>query len=134
MEECVSQEVAEAEFERFVEAMEIDLDTTGLDEEEIRDTQQDKTRIVRAIKNGRVTVNEGGLIAFVPRTDGAGPIIFHAPTGAALAAMDKKKGHHDVGKMYSSMASITRTSEATFSKMEMPDLKVCMAIWTLFLA
>ena len=68
------------------------------------------------------------------RTDcDADAITFHEPTGTSLIAMDRKKKSEDIGKLYATMGDITKTHASVFSKMKMPDLKVCMAITTLFL-
>jgi hypothetical protein len=135
MKDLVVEEVAEQEFIRFVDAMDIDVDPEGMDEEDRKGFVQQKTKIVSAIKSGALVINDNGEPVYTPvRTNDATPITFFEPTGASLMAMDRKKKTEDIGKFYAAMGDITKTSAGVFSKMRMSDLKICMAITTLFLA
>lgn len=129
----IAREVAEAEFDRFIEANDILVDDSM--EKEDRDAfNEQKARIVRAIEVGAMVVNEAGEPVYTPqRTKDAEALTFHEPTGASLMAMDRKKKNEDVGKLYATMGDMTRTDAKTFSNMKMADLKVCMAVTTLFL-
>jgi len=134
MTDKVAKEVAEAEFERFAEAMDLDVDTSIMDEDDRKGFDLQKNRIVSAIRSGAMVVNEDGEPVFTPqRMKDAGTITFHEPDGAALMAMDRKKKSEDIGKLYATMGAMTGTTAKTFSGMKMADLKVCMAIATLFL-
>jgi hypothetical protein len=103
-------------------------------EEELKDFLPEKIKIIKAMKNGSLVINEEGEPVFSPRKSDIPPIVFHEPTGASLVAMDKKKKNEDFSKFYTVLADITKTSAATFAKLKMRDLKVCIAIGTLFLA
>lgn len=134
MTDKVAKEVAEQEFERFIDAMDLDVDTAGMDEDDKKGFEQQKSRIIGAIQSGALVVNDDGEPVFTPqRTKDAEPITFHEPTGASLMAMDRKKKTEDIGKLYSAMGDMTGKHPSTFAKMKMPDLKVCMAVTTLFL-
>ena len=130
----VAREVAEAEFSRFVELMDLDISSDDLDEEDKAEVKQQREKILDAIIKGNLTINDVGEPTFTPaRTKGAEAITFYEPTGASLMAMDRKKKAEDIGKLYAAMGDITKTHAGLFSKMKMQDLKVCMAITTLFL-
>jgi hypothetical protein len=130
----IALEVAEAEFNRFADAMELDVSTDSMDEEDKKGFEQQKSVLLKAIQKGALVFNEAGEPIYTPqRTDDADPITFYEPTGASLMAMDKRKKTEDVGKMYALMGDMTKTSAATFSRMKMADLKVCQAIAVLFL-
>lgn len=134
MNDKVAKEVAEAEFDRFVNAMDLDVDPSDMSEEDKEAFQQQKDRLVGAIQSGALTINDDGEPVFTPqRTKDADTLTFHEPTGASLMAMDRKKKSEDIGKLYAAMADMTRSHASTFSKMRMADLKVCMAITTFFL-
>lgn len=134
MNDKVAKEVAEAEFDRFVKSMDLDVDPSDMSEEDKEAFQQQKDRLVGAIQSGALTINDDGEPVFTPqRTKDADTLTFHEPTGASLMAMDRKKKSEDIGKLYAAMADMTRSHSSTFSKMRMADLKVCMAITTLFL-
>ena len=130
----VALEVAEQEFGRFVELMDLDVDTSEMDAEDKKGFEQQKDRVVSAIQSGALTIGDGGEPTYTPqRSKGVDPITFYEPTGATLMAMDRKKKTEDIGKLYASMGDMTKTHAGVFSKMKMADLKVCMAITTLFL-
>lgn len=127
----VAKEVAEQEFERFLKTMELDIDVKGLDDEDRTAFFEAKTRIVNAICVGTLVVNDAGCPVFTD-SDGGTPITFLEPTGAALMATDTKKQGHDVGKMFRFMAETTGESPERFAKMRNRDVKICMAIASLF--
>lgn len=134
MSDKVAKDVAEAEFERFVETMDLDIDPATMDEDDKKGLDQQRNRIIRAIQTGALYVNDNGEPVFTAqRTKDGEPLTFHEPTGASLMAMDRKKKTEDVGKMYAVMADITKTHASTFAKMKMSDLKVCQAVTALFL-
>ena len=130
----IAKEVAEAEFERFVEANDLLVGTDNMDKEDRDSLDEQRGRIVRAIEVGAMVINEDGEPVFTPqRCQDAKALTFHEPTGASLMAMDRKKKNEDVGKLYATMGDMTRTDAKTFSSMKMADLKVCIAVTTLFL-
>lgn len=131
--ECVSAEVAEAEFERFVEAMDLDVDPKGMDDEDRASFTSAKRRFVAAVQAGRLTVDEKGRPVFTPSMGTTDPITFNEPTGASLMAMDQKKRGHEIGKLFAAIADMTGQPVVRFSKMAKRDLNVCIAIGGLFL-
>lgn len=130
----IARDVAEAEFDRFIEANAIMTVYDGMEKEDRDSFGEQKERIVQAIMSGSLAVNEDGEPVFTPqRTKDAAALTFHEPTGASLMAMDRKKKNEDIGKLYATMGDMTRTDAKTFSQMKMADLKVCMAVTVLFL-
>jgi hypothetical protein len=134
MENACDRQTAENEFDRWCEAMRIDMDMDGLDANDARDKALDKRTFVKAMMEGRLIVDEEGRAVFTPEGDDAKPLTFYKAKGSALAAMDKAKKTEDIGKIYKSMGEMTRTGAVNFSKMDVADTKICMAIATLFLA
>lgn len=133
--DVVAREVAELEFDRFVDSMGIDLDPSVIDDEDKKGLSVSKYRIIRAIRRGFLVINEDGEPVFTPeRIPIKEPITFHCPTGAALMEMDKKQLNHDITKSIAVLASISKTNTAIFANMEIPDLNVCTAILIVFLA
>lgn len=131
----VAHEVAESEFNRFLDLMDIEIDLDKMGEDDKKSFTQQKEKVVNAIASGALTINDNGEPTYTPqRAKDAAPITFYEPTGASLMAMDRKQKAEDVAKLYAAMADMTKTTPATFSKMKMADLKVCMAVATLFLA
>lgn len=135
MNEIIAEEVVEHEFNRFVECMDLDVDPAGMNADDLEVFRQEKVRIINAIKSGSLVISENGEPIFTPqRSKDAEAITFYEPTGASLMAMDRKKKTDDIGKLYATMADMTKTHPSVFSRMKMVDLKVCMAIAMLFLA
>lgn len=130
----IAKDVAEQEFARFVEMMDLDVDPAGMDDEDRKSLDTQKRRIISAIESGALIVSDEGEPTYTPqRTKDAEPITFYEPTGASLMAMDRRKKNEDIGKMYALMGDITKTDAKTFARMKMADLKVCQAVTTLFL-
>ena len=82
MTDKIAKEVAEQDFNRFVEAMALEVDPTNMDEDDHKGFTQQKDRIIRAIMSGSLVVNDNGEPVFTPqRTNDADAITFHEPTG-----------------------------------------------------
>lgn len=125
---------AELEFNRFVEAMNLDVEDEYLNDEDKAGLTLNRRRMIRAIEAGSLVIDGDGTPIYTPqRSDNTEPILFHEPTGASLMAMDRKKTGADVGKMFSIMADFTRTEPGRFAGLKTSDLNICMAIATLYL-
>jgi hypothetical protein len=133
-EQKVATEMAEQEFERFAEAMDLDLDPKGMDDEDKKSFEQFRRRVVAALESGHVEVNENGEPVVHPRTtEDKTPIVFREPTGATIMAMDQKRKDHDVAKQMAMLAAMTGRNPGFFATMGNRDLKLCNAILLLFL-
>lgn len=132
----VAREVAEAEFERFGEMMELDFDTNAMDDEDRRGFEQHRRRLVAAIMSGALTIDEKGQPEFTPRRSGEweGVITFYEPDGAAYLAMDRQKKNQDMHKFYAVMAAMTKQNAGVLAKLKGSDAKLCQAVVALFLA
>src|SRR5690606_5046195 len=127
----VPRDVAEEEFNRFLEAM--DLEPIFVDDDDKKGFEDARQRIVRAMMRGQLVINDKGEPVFTPG-DGKGDITFHEPTGNTFMATDQKRKNHDVAKSFAAMAECTKTSIARFATMSNRDMKVCQSIILLFLA
>lgn len=125
-------DVAKAEFDRWVEAAGLDVDTKGMDEEDRKSLDLQRRRITLAIISGQITIDEDGLLSFKPSTGDTSLITFFEPTGASMMASDQRKKNHDVAKSIAIMADATRQNSERFAKMVARDLKICLAINNLF--
>ena len=133
----VAAEVAEVEFNRFVESMDLDLDTAGMDAEDLTAFNSQKRKICIAIERGALTVNEKGEAVYTPqneRSKHSEAITFHERTGASLMAMDGKKKGHDVAKTYAVLADMCKVHPSVFSGLVGTDVKVCEALFALLMA
>jgi len=129
--DVVADDVAEREFERFVDAMDLDVEPAGMDEEDRRDFASQRRVFLRAVKAGRLTVDEKGQPVYQPKT--GEPLTFREPDGAGLMEMDRAKEGKDVKKAYHLLGAMTQTGPKRFANMKNRDLKVCQAILAFFL-
>lgn len=131
----IDKTVALSEFERWADAMDLDIDLDGATEENIETFDGHKSKIVGAIMKGSMVINEQGEAVYTTqRGDEPTTIVFREADGASLMAMDKGKKDENISALYGSMASITGQHKFLFTKMKMTDLKICIAVTTLFLA
>ncbi len=136
MNEKVAKEVAEAEFDRFVDCMDLDVDTSDMDAEDLTAFNKQKGRIISAVQSGALVFNEDGEAIYTPqhkRSKNKDAITFHERTGASLMAMDGKKKNHDVAKTYAVMADMCKVHPSTFAGLVGTDVKVCEALFALLM-
>ncbi len=130
----VSLELAEAEFEKFLDAMDIDADPRGMSDEDRAGFDNSKRTFIRAVQRGALVFNDSGLPVFTPqRSKSTEPITFYEPTGATLMAIDQAKKNADVSKTFKVLAETTKTTPKTFSAMALADVNVCTAVLGLFM-
>lgn len=128
----IAREVAVAEFDRFIETMAIQADRSKMDDEDAAAFSGQRDLIVSAIESEKLIIDESGQPIFTPVK--GDPIVFYEPTGATLMAADQKKKNADISRMYAMIGDMTKQPPARFASMPMRDVKVCLALATLFLA
>jgi len=133
-EEQVSRDVAAEEFERFADAMDLDVSTDGLDDEERKSLERLRGTVTDAIVSGRLIIDEAGQPVFTPTEGNTAPMTFREPTGAVMMAADQKKKGQDMAKLYTMIAAMTQQPPQRFATMKRRDLRVCEAIAILFLS
>lgn len=136
MTEQIALEVAEQEFERFADCMDINVDTSKLDQEDLAAFNKIKDRLLRVMQSGALLINENGEAVYTPQRPNSkskDAITFHERTGASLMAMDGKKKGHDVAKTYAILADMCRVHPSTFAGLAGQDIKVCEGIFALLM-
>ena len=96
----ISVEAATAEFARFTDCMDLDVDEKSMTDEDKVDFAQLKRDFIKNDTKGIVTVNEEGepTVHFQrpPSTDEEDQrVVFYEPDGAAFLALDKGKKNAD---------------------------------------
>lgn len=135
MTEVLAREVAEAEFDKFCDDMDIDRNVDKMNEKDAEGFNENKEIIIKAMVTGRLVLNDDSEPVYTPvRTGVSNPLTFREPSGVDLMAMDRKKSGEDVGKMYALMDSMTKSVPGTCSKLRGIDRKVAQAITVLFMA
>lgn len=128
----VGVDVIEAEITRFAEGMDLDLNPKGLDDEDKASLEDALRRVRRAMAAGRLVIDAECQPVFTP-TDGK-KIVFYEPTGASLMAADQKKKGHDMAKTYAAIGDMTQENPSRFAALPGRDVKVCTALFALFMA
>lgn len=132
----IAPEVAQDEFERFAEAMDVETDTAQMTEETEEVYTSARDMFIRAIVRGKLVVNADGEPVYTPvRSSNTSPITFKEPDGAALISNSRgrKKADEGVGQMYQIMATMCGTTPGRFANMKLKEAQECMAIATLFI-
>ena len=125
----IAKEVAEQEFERFVEAMDLDIAPETMDEKERQGFSECKRRVIDALCASTLVIDEKGQLTFTPSADeNKTPVTFYEPDGACWMAIDQAKPGHDMTKNLLFLVAMTRSEKSRFAKMPNRDLKVCLAI------
>jgi hypothetical protein len=136
MKEQVALEVAEQEFDRFAECMDLDMDTSKLDAEDLTSFNKIRDRLLRAMQRGALVINDNGEAVYTPQRANSKykeAITFHERTGASLMAMDGKKKGHDVAKTYAVLADMCQVHPSTFAGLAGQDIKVCEGLFSLLM-
>jgi hypothetical protein len=132
----VDKKTAEAEFNRFADAWEIDRDVEGMTTEDRQSFEDQKRKVIKAICIGRATVGDTGDISytFKEAIHGVDSVTLTMPRGEGYMEMDRYKEQQGVHKFMAVMGHMTGKPVKVFSGMGGIDLKFCMAVSTLFLA
>lgn len=128
----IDAKTAELEFDRWADAMDLDLDPAGMDDKDAAAFNKQKRRIVSAIADGALVIGSDGLATYTPQNDKTpykDPITFNERTGASLMAMDGKGKNQDVAKTYAMMADMCGVNAKVFAGMVGVDAKVCEALY-----
>lgn len=136
MSDKLAPEVAESEFSRFAESWELDDDVTSMEEEDRESFNTLKRRLTRAIRNGRLRVEDDSTLKFTlidPKIPEIPEITFKIPTGSAVLAWDKYKERQAIHKLNAFMGEMSGQSPTLFAGMDGRDLKIAQAIAQLFL-
>ena len=134
--EEVTLEVAEVEFERFADAMDIDTEIADMSSDDQAGFMKHKRVVMRAIQYGNLRINENGeaeYTPFRPNSQYKDTLVFHERSGASLMAMDGKKQGQDVAKMYAILADMCKVHPSAFSKLVGTDIKVCESLFALLM-
>lgn len=133
----IEEDVAEIEFNRFTEAMDLDFDTESMDSSDLTQFRRRKKLLIREIMFGSLVVNENGEFVYTPknkRSKYQESITFYERDGAALMAMDGKKTGYEVAKMYAVLSAMCKVPPKTFASLVGVDIRVSEAIFVLLMA
>lgn len=131
--QVIDIKTAQAEFDRFTECMDLDLDTSTMDAEDLTAFNKQKNRVLKVIQSGALIINDNGEAVYTPYNPKSGyknAITFHERTGASLMAMDTKKKGHDVAKTYAILGDMCEVPQKVFAGLVGNDVKVCESLFS----
>ena len=117
----VAEEQAEAEFNAWLERMDIDPSTDG-----------EKDRVIRAIMRGHLVFNDDGLAAYTPwrpASKRTAPLVFHEVSGADLMAAGAKASQGATKAALAMIASMCRVDPKVIVDLTGPDLRTVQAVY-----
>lgn len=136
----IDYDTALDEFDRFCDAWELDNEESMMDEEEKIDFGRLKSQIIKAIRKGRLCMNEDETLEYTisektrnEKKQGQ-KLIIKRPCGATYLAMDKYKDGQGVHKFNAILGEMTSHASQYFSDFDGIDLKPLQAVVSLFLA
>jgi hypothetical protein len=135
-EQIVALDVAELEFDRFIDMMDLNVDIVDMDSEDITAFNKQRRRIISAIQKSALIINDDGEAIYTPQHKNSKhkePITFHERTGASLMAMDGKKKNYDVAKTYAILGNMCKVHPSVFAGLVGSDVKVCEALFALLM-
>ncbi len=125
----IAPDVAEAEFYRMCELL--DLDVTTSNDEDKDQLETHKAKIVAAIVSGTMTIGDDGLPTVA--TKAGAELVFTMPTGATLLEADKAPEGQNNRRMFLLVGALTRGKFAP-SKCTVKEAALLMSVTALFLA
>lgn len=130
----IALEVAESDLLRFMAAMRLNISTDGMDAEDRTQFELNKKRILNALLDGSLLINQDGVPTFTPRdSEDKDPITFPQPKGGDFMQADLIKKNHDITKSYAMMAAASHQPVERYREMLWSDLRVCQAINNLYM-
>lgn len=131
----IAYEVAEAEFDIFALAWDLDTEVETMTEEDSEEYATAKRKIVRQIVGGRLSVNEDGNLVYTlfEPVGSLTKLTIKRPRGAAYVRMDKAKEGKTITKFIHLMSAATGQISTIFSRMDGVDMKFLQAVYSLFL-
>jgi hypothetical protein len=133
----LDKETAGKMFEEFCKDWRIKTDTTNFTDEDKQAFNQSKERILNAFEEGLLNILDNKNIEYtflIPDDlENVKSVTIRRPKGATLMQSDIGKDEDKMKKMFAMMSECTKKPPSFYSKVDMIDLKVIMAVLTLFL-
>jgi hypothetical protein len=132
----VAAEVAESDFARWLEAMDLahKADESEMNADDLASFKKVKGAMLRAMMRGTLVVTDGGDLEFTPQMGDKSPILFPEPKGSAWLACDRYGDKENVHKTYGVLAAMSGQLPKRFSEMSNRDQDVVTAIFKIFFA
>ena len=128
----ISEEFAKAEFARWAEACDFDLDPQYMNSDTREDVARRERIITRAMCAGHLTVDGEGVLRYALQLGpikGVTEVVFDPnPDGSALLATDTTKPGRDAAKLYAMVQCLTKTPAGFMVAAKRRDREVILAV------
>ena len=128
----IAAEVCEQEFKRLCSARRIDDDGAGMSAEEVKDFNDRKRPLVRAMARGELVIDKDGNPVFTP--PGGKAITFYKATGATMMAGDGHGPGQEIHRLVAIAQEMTKSTPGDLSKLELEDFRTVSDITNFLLA
>ena len=128
----ISESVAESEFERWADAVDIEYDEKVFDEASKNEFERNKTILVREIQRGSLVISDEGEATYTPwkkRTKDKTPMTFREKEAGDLVIGDRK-GMGDVTLTINLIARLTGRPFDSVKGLAGRDLTVVQTIFS----
>jgi len=132
----MAPEVAEAEFTRFAELWDIDVDETSMSEDDLEGFEKLKRPLVRGFAGGWVTLDDEGILTVALRhsKNVDYDTLSLDPSKADVLSMDKYKDRQNQHKIKAYMGTMARKPVKLLAGIDPRDEKYLRGAILLFLA
>lgn len=134
--EVVSKEMAEHEFERFLDIWDIDAELKESSMETQDQFEKQRDRFIKELCSGNVSINDEGHVFYklkYPKAEGSLTSLTFKAEKANKAIMDKFKEHELLKKTSAYVGTLTEQPPRTYLNLDSRDQKFPEVIVALFL-
>ncbi len=134
MSDKIALEIAEAEFDNYVDGKRICVDTSIMNEEDLSTFLTNKNRIISAIRYGDLVFNDDGKAVYTPthpESRDKEPLTFGERTGVTSMAADGKKKGENMKGAYATIAAQCGVHTSIITNLAGYDLKVMESLYIL---
>jgi hypothetical protein len=114
MEEKVNSEIAKNDFQRLVDAAEVDVD--GMSEQELAEFEETKRKFIRHIQTGKMNIDDDGLPSIRLRGSEVQELKFRVPYTDTIIAQGRVLNGNDAAKARAMIAEATGVPAKTISR------------------
>lgn len=133
----IDEETAALEFSRFMEEYDLEFDVKEMGDEDTKEFEKTRERVIKAIRVGALVIGEDGDPTYTPqrkRSKYQTPLKFHERTGKTLAAGDGLDQKALGRRTNASIAELCDVRASDIAGLVGTDIKVCEALFLLLVA
>ena len=128
------RELAQEDFNRFMEMWDIDTDRDFMDADTVKNFDEIERQVIREIMRGRFIVRDDDAVFKLKEGsfDNLSEVTLTAPRFGALVKTDQHKAGQDIKKMNELISALTGQPPATIAKLTFADGMFLQACANLF--